>query len=177
MPYSIITSQIIVAALLIDVGYSLSHYKKKIFGKRVIIIGFALTIVGSFFWNMGLGSDFYDNVRMLPYLFTSVFFTWSLYSLFSSHKLKSVADSVLCFIGDNTLVILTWHMLSFKVVSLFLVFYYHLPISCLSEHPVITEYASHGWWVVYFLFAMLTTCCIASINSRLKVQSSKLKVQ
>ena len=58
---------------------------------------------------------------------------------------------ILVYIGDNTLTILTWHFLSFKLVSLFLILIYQLPISRLAEFPVIEMYAYQGWWLIYFI--------------------------
>lgn len=68
------------------------------------------------------------------------------------------------FIGQNTLTILTWHFLSFKVVSLIIIKIYDLPIERLSEFPVISEYATKGWWVAYFIMAMLVSNVFALFN-------------
>lgn len=58
---------------------------------------------------------------------------------------------VLVFIGDNTISILTWHMLSFKLVSLIIISIYSLPIEHLAEFPVIESYTTAGWFVAYFV--------------------------
>ena len=47
--------------------------------------------------------------------------------------------------------ILTWHLLSFKAVSLLIILIYGLPIEQLGEFPVIVEYATKGWWILYFV--------------------------
>lgn len=58
---------------------------------------------------------------------------------------------LMVYIGNNTLAILTWHFLSFKLVSLVIIFIYQLDLARLAEFPVITEYSSKGWFVLYFM--------------------------
>lgn len=57
--------------------------------------------------------------------------------------------NMLVFIGDNTLTVLTWHFISFKIVSLIIIQYYNLPIEQLSYFPIIPAYDS--WWMIYFV--------------------------
>ena len=57
--------------------------------------------------------------------------------------------NVLVYVGNNTLTVLTWHFLCFKIVSLIIVRLYDLPIEQLACFPIIPEYVS--WWVVYFI--------------------------
>ena len=56
----------------------------------------------------------------------------------SSH---GICTKALDFIGKNTLTILTWHFLAFKLVSLSIIGIYDLPIERLAEFPVIKEYS------------------------------------
>lgn len=112
---------------------------------------------------MGMNNAFYDNHRLLPYLLTAVLGTWAVYSL-PWCQLKGRMAGMLRYIGEHTLTILTWHFLTFKLVSLLIISVYRLPIDRLAEYPVIVEYAAQGWWVAYFLVAMVTTCAIAYCN-------------
>lgn len=54
-------------------------------------------------------------------------------------------------IGNRTLEILTWHFLSFKLVSLVIIACYGLPIEHLAEFPVMRPYNVQGWWILYFV--------------------------
>lgn len=54
-------------------------------------------------------------------------------------------------IGDNTLPIVTFHFISFKLVSLIIIAFYGLSNVRLSEFPVIEEYSCRGWWILYLL--------------------------
>lgn len=61
----------------------------------------------------------------------------------------------LAYAGDNTLVILTWHFLCFKLVTLLIVMMNHLPMSQLAHIPIIEEFASQGWWLAYLAAGVL----------------------
>lgn len=117
----------------------------------------------------------YSNKRFIPYIITAVLASWSFYSLFD--KLKSsqgICAKTFDFIGKNTLTILTWHFLAFKLVSLVIIGIYDLPIERLAEFPVITEYSQQGWWIAYFIVAMVVTCGIANCNKQIKNNWLKL---
>ena len=51
---------------------------------------------------------------------------------------------------------------------------YDLPIERLAEFPVITEYSQQGWWIAYFIVAMVVTCGIAYCNKWIKNNWLKL---
>ena len=57
--------------------------------------------------------------------------------------------ALLVYVGDNTLPILTWHFLAFKLVSVLIICSYGLPVERLAEFPVISEYAAKGWAWAY----------------------------
>ena len=117
----------------------------------------------------------YSNKRFIPYIITAVLASWSFYSLFD--KMKSshgICAKALDFIGKNTLTVLTWHFLAFKLVSLLVIGVYGLPIERLAEFPVITEYSQQGWWLAYFIVAMVVTCGIAYCNKWIKSNWLKL---
>lgn len=46
---------------------------------------------------------------------------------------------------------LTWHFLSFKIVSLLIITIYSLPMTRLADFPVINELAIKGWWILYVI--------------------------
>ena len=70
-------------------------------------------------------------------------------------KFNNEAIRILIYIGNNTLTILTWHFLSFKIVSLVIILIYQLPIERLAEFPVITEYSVKGYFILYFLIGAI----------------------
>lgn len=55
----------------------------------------------------------------------------------------------LVYIGDNTMIVLTWHFLCFKIVSLAIIEYEDLPMTKLAYFPIIQDY--NYLWPVYLL--------------------------
>lgn len=137
------------AAFLFVAGYVIKAKKIAPFGSVGIIASLALTILGMFYWQMAMDTLSYEKWVLFPYLFTAILTTWSFYSIFSNHALTNRIQCFLSFVGENTLTILTWHLLSFKLVSLAIILAYSLPIEQLGEFPVIAEYSAKGWWIAY----------------------------
>ena len=170
IPYIEISAQAFSAALLIVIGHGMAKYKVKPFNNWQITLALAVTLVGSFVWNMAMNQDSYSNKRFIPYILTATLATWTFYSLFERMKnSQGVCVKMLDFVGKHTLTILTWHFLAFKLVSLVIIGIYGLQTERLAEFPVITEYAKQGWWVVYFLVAMGVTCGMAYCGKRMKI--------
>lgn len=66
----------------------------------------------------------------------------------SSRLSKNYLTQTLIYIGDNTLAILTWHFLMFKLVSLAKIYLYNYDITWLAKFPIIAEKNSI-WWIAY----------------------------
>ncbi len=77
-------------------------------------------------------------------------------------------------IGNNTLAILTWHFISFKLVSLLIISVHHLPIEHLAEFPVIEDYA-HIYWPIYLLAGIGVSLLIGQIEVRSKNLVANIK--
>lgn len=68
-------------------------------------------------------------------------------------KLKTISSTI-AYIGNQTLYILIFHFLSFKIVSAIYLYINGLPIDRLSEFPVLKE--SNSWlWMVYCLCGVI----------------------
>lgn len=101
----------------------------------------------------------------MPYGATAVIGTLMVFYL--SNKIvrqKTVVNKWLVYIGNNTLTILTWYMLSFKIVSLIVIYVYGLPIARLAEFPVIVEYSRQGWFLLYFLVGIMVPVVMTKIK-------------
>ena len=114
-----------------------------------IVLSLALTACGMFYWPLAIDHLSYEGWNLFPHLLTTTLATWSFYSVFA--KWSSLKNDLLNYIGTETMTILTWHLLSFKAVSLLIILIYGLPIEQLGEFPVIVEYATKGWWILYFV--------------------------
>lgn len=165
LPFFEISSQAFAASLLIVIGYAMAKYRLRPFNGWEIAAGLLFTLFGSFVWYMPMNQDSYSNRYFCFYILSATIATWCFYSLFERiRESKSVFTAFMRFVGKHTLTILTWHFLAFKLVSLMIIRIYNLPIERLAEFPVIREYAVQGWWVAYFVVAMITTCCVAYCN-------------
>lgn len=175
IPIIQISTQPFAGALLFLLGYYFARYKVKIFSFKVIFLSLSLTYVGSYYWSMSMNQLTYDNMFFPFYICTALLATWSFYSIFEHlRRLYYFPNMFFNFIGKNTLTILTWHLLAFKVVSLMIIYIYELPMKRLAEFPVILEYSHKGWWIVYFIVAILVTGGIAYCNKGIKNQWLKL---
>jgi len=87
------------------------------------------------------------GVKILFYFIIAQAGTFGVISLsqyLSKHRFKSV----FAYIGNKSLYILTFHFLAFKLVSFLYIQQYGLPMSLLSQSPVLKE--SSDWlWLVY----------------------------
>lgn len=155
IPYFAIGARDTFAALFFLAGYWYKTSQYKIHDK-IIILPVAIVLIT-------LGKELYQATllnfvwwKVLPYGITAKAGTLAV--LYLSKKIVARdcrATKVLTYIGNNTLTILTWHMLSFKVVSLIIICIYGLPIERLAEFPVIEEYSKQGWFILYFLMGTL----------------------
>ena len=134
--------------MVIGSAYRYSNYKIE---NRYWIIPLSalILIISTRHWQCGMLSLTWQKV--LPYSFSALAGTIMVF-VFSNVIMKSkVGLKTFVYIGDHTLDILTWHFLSFKLVSLVIIWIYKMPIEMLAEFPVIEDYAYKGWWMAYCL--------------------------
>lgn len=175
IPIVALNSQAFTAALFMVIGYGMAKNKLETFLSWKILFSFFVTCLGSCYWYMELNHLSYSNKCFAPYVFTATIATWSIYSLckrVENHFF--LTKTLLSFVGKNTLTVLTWHFLAFKLVSLIIIFIYGLPIERLAEFPVISEYALQGWWLAYFSVALMVTLLIAYCNKWIEISWLKL---
>lgn len=139
------------AAFYLVGGYALKMKNVQPFSLKTIIGSLVLIFIASRFWSMPLNTTEYEGWHLFPFVLMSLLASWTMYSLFVRYTLSGRADSIVRYVGENTLTILTWHLLAFKLVSLLIIVVYHLPIGRLGEFPVIVEYAYKGWWALYLV--------------------------
>ena len=147
-PVLYITPQTFMASFLFIVGYICSYRHVPSFRRWHISFAVFLTIVGSFYWRLNVDEPFYSFYNIIPYLLTALLMVWALFSIMEQIEFGRL-NRMMRYIGNNTLTILTFHFLSFKIVSLIIVLLYMQPLERIANFPVIIEYASSGWWVFY----------------------------
>ena len=113
---------------------------------------------------------------IIPYAlfaFLGTLFTLSWSSWFAI-EMNARIKRLFIYIGENTLTILTWHFLSFKIMSLVLVFLFSLSLSKLEDFPTIKEYSFQGWWVLYAMIGVMVPLLGKQLFVKLKKVKSKL---
>lgn len=151
VPYFYIGARESFAALFFVIGHAYKASDGKYHEKPYcLFIGFAFVTIGASVVRANL-LDFYWW-QVFPY--TLIAISGILAAFYLARKIEvqnNKFKSFLVYIGNNTLTILTWHFLSFKLISLLIVKMNHLPIARLAEFPVIEDYSGKGWFVLYFL--------------------------
>lgn len=153
----------LMSAAFFWIGHAFAVLKMQKFSKMKLLISMFLLIIGSFLWPLKMGLVHYQTLKILPYMITAVLGAWCIYSLPWNRLDKRMTD-FLRFVGMRTLPILTWHFLSFKLVSLLIIMIYGLPIERLAEFPVIQEYTCQGWFILYFVVGILVPLHISKIQ-------------
>lgn len=161
-----LTPKEFLSAVFFVVGHVFAYTKASKFRLWSGLLSFAVVVVGSFFWWMEMASSFFDNSKMFPYTVTAILGTWTVFSL-PWHRVKGKASTLLSYIGNHTLTILTWHFVFFKMVSYVIVLIYGLQLTRLSEMPVIVEYAQKGWWLIYAVAGISVPLMLNFILSKL----------
>lgn len=63
-------------------------------------------------------------------------------------------NKTLEFIGENTLYVLLFHLLAFKLVSMVKVGAYHLPWEMIGSHPTVVTEEGTWFWTLYFIVGL-----------------------
>lgn len=137
------------------------HWENNIF---IVPFAIALITLGTFYWQCGMLT--LTTQKLFPYTCSALAGTLMVFAISRLiMKSKAIYKKFMIHIGNHTLEILTWHFLSFKLVSLLIIGIYDLPIAILAEFPVIEEFAYSGWWIVYLLIGVsLPISCIYIMN-------------
>lgn len=150
LPVIGIGSREFMAAFFIWSGYIYKKRNLHIDRKYLIVIYACIVALGTTFWQGTMLDCKWELI--IPYMFTALCGTLMVFGI--SKYLNGRGVKFLLYVGNNTLQILTWHFLSFKIISLLIIAIYHLPIEHLAEFPVIEQYAYQGWWVVYMVIGI-----------------------
>ena len=87
---------------------------------------------------------------------------------FSFAILNKIKKSLL-YVGNNTMTILVWHFLSFKIISYLIIGLYSLTAKRLSEFPVILEYSIKGWWILYVFVGVIIPLLFKFYYDKLRI--------
>lgn len=130
-------------------------------------VAFAICVAVGSFW-FGTSMLGYTTMQIIPYSCCAILGTIMLLNI--SHAISQRNNWVtlsLLFIGDHTLEVLTWHFLSFKLVSLLIVLIYGLPMAMISQFPVVSDYAS-SFWILYTIVGVGLPIAILYLKRKYK---------
>lgn len=167
IPFIDINAKDFMAGFFIWSGYIYCKHKCTFHNRGWFIVAAALLVaVGTEFWQCSmLGLKF---GLIIPYILTALLGTLMALGISNLLALRSnLLSRFLIFSGDNTLDILTWHFLSFKLVSLFLICFFGLPIERLAEFPVIEKFAYQGWWVIYLVVGIAVPLAVSLVKEKI----------
>lgn len=154
IPIFHLSSREFFAAMIFTTGYSYKSMNLQVHHSWWCVPGglFLITI-GVCFWQASLMQFSWECI--VPFLISAIAGTLMVFKLscFVNSKDNWVKRS-LVYIGDNTLTVLTWHFICFKIVSLIIIYVENLPIERLAEFPVINDFTSQGWFIFYFVVGM-----------------------
>lgn len=77
-----------------------------------------------------------------------------IYNLSRLLNLVPKLNSTLVFIGENTLYVLLFHLLAFKLVSMLKVAVYGLPWNMIGGHPVVHTEEGEWFWLLYTMVGL-----------------------
>ncbi len=141
--------------------------RKLIIQVSEIVIGISLVLMGYFFWPVIVSSVTCRTI--VPYAISALggsLVIWRFCGFVS--KESSHLRKVLVYIGNNTMPILIFHILSFKVVSLFIIRVYNLPIEMLADYGTIAGYSKIGWWAMYLVVGITLPILVNALYNKVK---------
>jgi len=114
---------------------------------------------------------------VIPYFVVAlcgIFMTMTLCHLCDERMREGRLRRAIIFIGDHTLEILTWHFLSFKLVSLLVIWTESRPLLQLACFPVIPLDLSDAgyftpWWGAYLVAGIIVPLIIVKIHESLRL--------
>lgn len=128
----------------------------------ISIISLFVVTIGSVCWSASM-LDF-NAWQVLPYFITALLGTTMIYYISTLINKSELLSKYFILIGENTLSVLTWHFLSFKIVNFVLIKVYLLPMTNLADFPVISTYSRAGWWLVYLIIGVLVPMMLSKVR-------------
>ena len=109
-----------------------------------------LLLLMSFVGEISLGSNYYPNPL---FMLLASFFGWlMLYSISAIIELLAPVKTLFCSLGKNSLIIMIFHFLFFKPVSLLIAVVKGWPLQTIAGFPV--SYNRGLWWIIYTIISI-----------------------
>ena len=150
-----------------------SNHKNTYINILATLIFFIVTLLASIYFPSGMTTD--KNII----IYTAGALSGILMTKNISNYIEHIPyiNKILTYIGNNTLSILAWHFLSFKLISLLIIYIKNLSIENLAHFPVIPDYSKQGWWIAYTIIGLciplVITFCNQYITEKIKFLINK----
>ena len=146
VPFFDIQSRELMASVFFLTGYLFQGCGYTIKWKYLFPILISLIVIAQF-WSSSVIYFVWQDV--IPYILCAIIGILAIINIARMVvKTENLLSRFLIFTGSHTFVILTWHFISFRIVSLMLIFCLGLPIEELATHPTIPL---KGMWIAYTL--------------------------
>lgn len=129
--------------------------KGLLFNRELIALLTLIVLILAYFTPAEMGTV--KSYNIIPYIIAGLSGTIVLYKICLQLDSSGLIllKRILVILGDNSLDVLIWHMLSFKVVSAFIILIYGLEYKRIVDTPVIGDYAVKGWWIGYSVVSLI----------------------
>ncbi len=155
-------------------GFYIKKYNINFTSNKYIITSLfiALCILAFFFKIDLVGSYFNNIIGLIVSSYIGIYFLISISKYISKYNYPS---NILSTIGRNTIPILALHFLSFKIITLLIVYIEGLPIEFLSQWPTL-----HGefmkqtyWWLLYSMIGIIVPLLLSFVKNKIGQKFSK----
>lgn len=165
-------SLISMSCVIFILGYYYKQYEqKKYYNIYTFIILTIFVLIGSHTNYANMLN--YDSSDILPYIVFSIVGVISIFCI-SSVLEHTRLKHILTYIGDNTMIILALHFISFKIASLIKIYAYGLDIKKLAYFPVIPDYNEY-FWILYTIIGVSIPLIV--LSGYKKIKSNLIKKQ
>ncbi len=174
VPYLGLGSRTVLATFFFIVGYLIKNFQVRNTFIQAVVVAILIGIMSVY---MPMAMTSYTAITVVPYCCCAIGGT--LMVIYISERLLSVKigggkiKQCLIYIGNNTMPILTWHLLSFKLVALLLIAIYDLQSNYLGYFPVIPNnpdtYSYYtSFWVFYSIVGVTLPILGCLVYDKLK---------
>lgn len=171
IPFIHMTSRTFFAGFFIVMGREYKKLNYDLDKWSITLMCFMIVMIGSIYCGTSMLS--YSAIQVVPYSICALMGTIMILNL--SHRItsrKNILTNFLLFVGDHTLEVLTWHFLTFKLVSLFIICKNGLSLEKLASFPIINEYGVK-YWIVYSLIGIAIPISGVYIRQRICIFMNK----
>ena len=167
VPFFIGAREVLASAFMVaGVAYRHSNWTFERYPLIMVPLGAAVVALGASFWPCNMLSLTWDRIGL--FFISALFGTFMVFSICVWLGRYMFPAKALAYVGDRTLCVLTWHLLSFKIVSIVIILIYCLPKARLAEFPVIEFYAYKGWWGAYLFIGLAVPLIIDYVSGKIR---------